>query len=105
MNTSVFHPRISNNVYYMFKVNNRNTTSRCEICSQLTINIPERHQWVHSGVFIVNFEHISYLITNEITISQKDFASSKLSKRALCETCSKLVVKITVTSVFYLIFE
>ena len=29
--------------YYMFKVNNRNTRTRCEICSELTIKIPERH--------------------------------------------------------------
>ena len=26
----------------MFKVNNRNTKTRCEICSKLTIKIPER---------------------------------------------------------------
>ena len=26
---------------YMFKVNNRNTRARCEICSKLTIKIPE----------------------------------------------------------------
>ena len=26
----------------MFKVNNRNTRTRCEICSKLTIKIPER---------------------------------------------------------------
>ena len=29
---------------YMFKVNNRNTRARCEICSKLTIKIPERRQ-------------------------------------------------------------
>ena len=45
----------------MFKVNNRNTRTRCEICSKLTIKTPERRQWRRSGVFIVNFEHISYL--------------------------------------------
>ena len=28
----------------------------------LTIETPERHQWRHSGVFIVNFEHISHLL-------------------------------------------
>ena len=28
----------------MFKVNNRNTRARCEICSKLTIKIPERRQ-------------------------------------------------------------
>ena len=27
---------------YMLKVNNRNTRTRCEICSKLTIKTPER---------------------------------------------------------------
>ena len=44
---------------YMFKVN-RNTRTRCEICSKLTIKTPEQHQWRRSFVFIVNFEHISH---------------------------------------------
>ena len=39
---------------YLLKVNNRNTRTRCEICSKLTIKTP--------GVFIVNFEHISHLV-------------------------------------------
>ena len=47
--------------YYMFKDNNRNTKTRCEICSELTMNTPERRHWRRSGVFIVNFEHISHL--------------------------------------------
>ena len=34
---------------YMFKVNNRNTKARCEICSKLTIKTP------CSSVSIVNF--------------------------------------------------
>ena len=46
---------------YLFKVSNRNTRTRCEIGSKLTIKTPERRQWRHSGVFIVNFEHISHL--------------------------------------------
>ena len=29
---------------YMFKVNNKNTRTRREICSKLTIKIPERRQ-------------------------------------------------------------
>ena len=45
----------------IFKVNNRNTRTRCETCSKLTIKTPERRHWRHSGVFIVNFEHISNL--------------------------------------------
>ena len=36
---------------YLLKVNNRNTRARCEMCSELTIN-----------VFIVNFEHILHLV-------------------------------------------
>ena len=47
---------------YMFKVNNRNTRTRCKICSKLTIKTPERRQWRRSGVFIVNFEHILHLV-------------------------------------------
>ena len=48
--------------YYMFKVNNRNTRTSCEICSKLTIKTPERCHWRRSGFFIVNFEHISHLV-------------------------------------------
>ena len=33
-----------------------------EICSKLTIKTPELHQWRHFGVFIVNFEHILYIV-------------------------------------------
>ena len=42
---------------YLFKVNNRNSKKKCEICSKLTIKMVEQH----SGVFIVNVEHISHL--------------------------------------------
>ena len=42
---------------YMFKVNNKNARTRCEISSKLTIKIP-----VSFWYFIVNFEHISHLV-------------------------------------------
>ena len=41
---------------YLLKVNNRNTKTRCEICSKTL----ERRR--RSGVFIVNFKHISHLV-------------------------------------------
>ena len=41
---------------YVLKVKHRNTRTRCEKCSKLTIKTPERR------VFIVNFEHISHLV-------------------------------------------
>ena len=44
---------------YLLKVNLRNTRKSCKICSKLTIKKPEQQQWCRSGVFIVNFEHIS----------------------------------------------
>ena len=46
---------------YIFKVNKRNTRTRCELCSKLTIKTPERRHWRRSGVIIVNFEHILHL--------------------------------------------
>ena len=46
---------------YMFKVNNRNTRTRCEICSKLTIKTTERGTYSTpcSSVSIVNFEQIN----------------------------------------------
>ena len=43
----------------MFKVNNRNTRTRCAICSKLTIKTAELRQ---ASFFIVNSEHISHLV-------------------------------------------
>ena len=43
---------------YMLKVNSKGTRARCEICSKLTIKTLEGRR---SGVFIVNFEHISHV--------------------------------------------
>ena len=47
---------------YLLKVINRNSRTRCEICSKLEIIIPERRQWRRSGIFIVNFEYVSHLV-------------------------------------------
>ena len=45
---------------YLLKVNNRNTRTRCERCSKLTI----KTLWRCSSVFIVNFEYISTLYSS-----------------------------------------
>ena len=42
---------------YLLKVNNRNSRTRFEICSKLTIKTPERCQLCCSDIFIVNFFH------------------------------------------------
>ena len=46
---------------YLLKVENRNTRTRCEICSKLTIKTPERRHWCCCGAFIVNVDHFSHL--------------------------------------------
>ena len=47
---------------YLLKVNNRNTRKRWEMCSKLTIKIPERRQWRRSRIIFINFKHISDLV-------------------------------------------
>ena len=53
--------RVYPNGNYLLKVNNRNTRTRREICSKLTVKMPE-NDWCLSGVSSVNFEHILYLV-------------------------------------------
>ena len=64
---------------YLLKGNNRNTRTRCETCSKLTIKIPERRQW---RFFIVNFEHViagwDCISTEELSV--KDIFSILTSK-------------------------
>ena len=44
----------------MFKVNNRNTRTRCEIWSKLTIKTPERRYFTPCSIaFVVNFEQVN----------------------------------------------
>ena len=47
---------------FLVKVNNRNTRTRCEIYSNLTIKTPDRRYCRRPGVFIINFEHVSHLV-------------------------------------------
>ena len=48
---------------FMFKVKNRNTRPRYEVCSKLTIKTPERRRSIYfppcSSVSIVNFEQVN----------------------------------------------
>ena len=45
---------------YLFKVNNTNNRTKCELCSELTIETPEQHHWCCCGSFVVYL--ILYLI-------------------------------------------
>ena len=83
----------------MFKVNNRSTRTRCEICSKLIIKTPERHLWCF---FIVNFEHISHLVLMFLGLffeqvnADYHFEGPKGNNgntKTRCEICSKLAMK------------
>ena len=67
---------------YLFKVINRYTKKRCEICSKLTTKTPEQHQWHRSGVFTNNFEHIShfYLVLLLLTLNKEKLAGKNTCK-------------------------
>ena len=54
---------------YLLKVNNKNSKKWCKICSKLTIKAPKRRQSRRSGVFIVNFEHISQLFSEFLLLT------------------------------------
>ena len=70
MKTKFLIKPLRHRYFSLFKVNNRNTRTGCQICPKLTVNEPERHQsredgtqsMTSFGVFIVNFEHISHLV-------------------------------------------
>ena len=71
--------------HYLLNVNNRNTSSRCEICSKLSIKTPGvvlvslLLTWTYftpwSNVSIVNFEHI-IAIWDKYLLSKKLFRVS-----------------------------
>ena len=68
------------------KSSNRNTRKRCKICSKLTMKIPKRHHCCRSGVFIVNFEHISRLVLVFLLLTFRlQFASWVLTIQRIVE--------------------
>ena len=71
---------------YMLKVNNRNT--RCKICSKLIIKTPEVRHWRCSGVFIVNFKHISHLILVLLLLTLSRQTSTGKQIRSFQQICS-----------------
>ena len=67
---------------YLFKVKQWNSRKRCEICLKLTIKTPEQRHWRRSGVFTVNFEHIShlFLLFLSLTLKKKNCSWDYLTK-------------------------
>ena len=76
----------------LFKVYNRITKTACKICSKLTIKIPERRFWHHSGVLIVTdqtshivlmFPLLTWQVNNNlVTCSDICFVNCMISSRS-----------------------
>ena len=60
---------------YLFKINNRNTREKCEICSTLTTKTPDRR----SGAFIVKVEHISFPFSRASVVDFEQVIVSRVS--------------------------
>ena len=69
---------------YLFEVNNESNRKRCEICSKLTIKTLELRHWLCSGVFTVNFVHIShiFLVFPSLTLSKSKQVSLPIRTNA-----------------------
>ena len=71
---------------YLFKVINRSTRKRPDICSKLTIKIPERPHWGSSGVFIINYFKFFYSFPivdfEQVNICRKNYLTFYI-----CDIC------------------
>ena len=73
----------------MFKVNNRNTRTRCEICSKLTIATPERchrilwntFRWVIAEVLCHGFNFVNVRIVVKVMFFGTYFSLSNSTRR------------------------
>ena len=79
---------------YLFKVNNKNNRKKCETC------------WCCSGVFIVNFEHISHLFSGVSIVNfdhvnvSLDYTFSNVAILLLLAT--SFCINFTILELFYL---
>ena len=64
----------------MFKVNNRNTRSICEIYPKTTREIPKQRHWRRSGVLINKFEYHMFSGISIVDFEQVDAKSTACSK-------------------------
>ena len=74
-------------IIYLFKVKNKSTSKRCELCSMFTIKTPERRRlvslWLTLNIFhtffsvsIANFEHIIVCFVPLYSVYQGNWSTS-----------------------------
>ena len=82
---------------YLFKVSNRNTRKRSEICSKSTIKTPKRHQWhlLWWSYGRIGKESFHFPVRGKIISYPADIYLLKSSRRSriVWEICLKLTIK------------
>ena len=73
---------------YLLKVNNRNTATRCELFSKLTIKTPERRHWRRTGIFIVDLKNNLHLVLLFLLLTlNMQLPAGQQIARSLCKIC------------------
>ena len=74
----------------MFKVNNRNVRTRCEICSKLTIKTPERRNFIEHFrcLLLTNKKYTNKKYTNEKYTNEKDKNKNFSNEKCTNEKCT-----------------
>ena len=78
---------------YLFKVNNRNTTTRCETCSKLRIETPERSPDLRHEKFNGNLRYVAAFIEKKVFIQWVTLYALNLVTSQLTFTYSKPSIK------------
>ena len=90
---------------YMFKVNNRNTRMRFEICSKLTIKTPERRQaknfskylqdlFSRQNVKVWKFSLLLFVFSMRLSVPKKWYNKRKLKNQMVAiKTCLTFLIK------------
>ena len=91
---------------YMFKVNNRNTRTKCEVCSKLTIKTPERRHCA-IGVVLVSLLlplNIFHTLLKQMTAGKLPLVfTSKLQRsNEEMKINSKINLQVTMSSIGYI---
>ena len=77
--TEIFKQVIFPAGIYLLKVNNKNTRTRCEICSKLSIKTSERWQWDFSYL-ILEETHFQVVPCQEVNLGTTSFSSKRRLK-------------------------
>ena len=78
---------------YLFKVNNRNSTTRCETCSKLRIETPERSPDLRHARFNGNLRYVAAFIEKKVFIQWVTFYALHLVTSHLTFTYLKPSIK------------